>query len=473
MRATKFLLLGIALLTLSTNTFGQDIAISSSKGTQKFSYRSNKLVQSFDLETRGKIDLTDDDKDVKRISSDGYLEIEKTVFGSKRRIVITPEGDGLKREYYEGRTEKPFEPEGRKWLAEILPELVKTSTLGAEGRVNRFYRRGGVPTVIAEIKTIESDYVKSAYSNLLMKLPIAVRDYPTIITEVIGTIDSDHYRTEFLEGSMDKFATNKESIDAICAASVQMESDHYKTQVIKSALKNKSISPEAMKSILAAAGKMESDHYITEVITTLLKQDVSDAIISEAITASKSIESDHYRSVVLRTSLSKPNLSANAYKLTLESVKDIESDHYKTEVLTTLLKNELPAEQIFGLVDMSTSIHSDHYLAEVFTRVLSTQSLSDDNFKKLMTRVSLVESDHYATVILKSALNKTATNDARLISVLETAGSMDSDHYTTDVLLAAAPKVVAAGDGVKTAYRTAAKRINSETYYGKALRAID
>jgi len=472
MKAGK-LLLSIALLTLSIGASGQDISISSTKGTEKFSYRSNNLVQSFDLETRGKIDLTDDDKDVKRISPDGYLEIEKTVFGSKRKIVITPEGDGLKREYYEGRTAKPFEPEGRKWLAEILPELVKTSTLGAEGRVNRFYRRGGSTAVLGEMKTIESDYVQTAYANLLMKLPIAAKEYPTIIKEVVGMIDSDHYRTEFLEHNMDKFAANKESIDAICAASVQMESDHYKTQVIKSALKNKSISPEAMKSILEAAGKMESDHYVTEVITSLLKQDVSDAVISDAIATSKSIESDHYRSVVLRTALAKPNLSANAYKLTLESVKDIESDHYKTEVLTTLLKSKLPADQIFGLIDMSTSIESDHYLAEVFTKVLSTQTFSDDSYKKLMARVSMVDSEHYAAVILRTALSKATLNDARLISTLEAAGAMDSDHYTSEVLLAAAPKVVSAGDAVKTAYRAAAKKIDSETYYGKALRAID
>lgn len=90
-----------------------------------------------------------------------------------------------------------------------------------------------------------------------------------------------------------------------------------------------------------------------------------------------------------------------------------------------------------------------------------------------MARVSMVDSEHYAAVILRTALSKATLNDARLISTLEAAGAMDSDHYTSEVLLAAAPKVVSAGDAVKTAYRTAAKKIDSETYYGKALRAID
>src|SRR2546430_5569589 len=47
--------------------------------------------------------LTDDDKDIKSISEDGYLEITKVTFGSRRSIVITPSENGIKREYYEGR----------------------------------------------------------------------------------------------------------------------------------------------------------------------------------------------------------------------------------------------------------------------------------------------------------------------------------------------------------------------------------
>ena len=58
-------------------------------------------ISNFNVESRGKIEVSDDDKDVKSISADWYLEITKTVFGSKRSIVITPQGSGLKREYFE------------------------------------------------------------------------------------------------------------------------------------------------------------------------------------------------------------------------------------------------------------------------------------------------------------------------------------------------------------------------------------
>lgn len=471
MKILRTVLAGILCSTLVMVTYAQSISVSSSRNNQKFTYRNGSPLQSFEVETRGIITLTDDDKDVKRISDDGYLEIEKTVFGSTRKIVITPEGDGLKRQYYEGRSLQSFEPKGREWLAEVLPELVKTTTLGAEGRVNRFYRRGGVNSVLSEIKAMKSDYVMAAYANLLMKLPITEKDYPTIINGVIDAMDSDHYRTEFLENNMSKFIKDQPSIDAVCAASTRMESDHYKTQVIKGALKNQNISADAKKSILLAASQMDSDHYLTEVVTTLLKQANTDATISEAIETSKSIESDHYRSEVLQAALNKPGLSANSQKLALESVREMESDHYKTEVLTMLLKNKLPDDQIFGLVDMSSAINSDHYLTEVFTKVMETQNLSDQSFNKLMTRVTSVKSDHYASVILRSALEQPNLNDAKLISVINAAGDLESDHYITEVLTEAAPQVKSAS--VKDVYRATAKKIDSETYYGRALRAID
>lgn len=474
MKTLRTILLLCIVLTSTGTSFAQDLISSSSNSKNKFTYRSGNPLQSFEVESRGKIDLTDDDKDVKRLSPDGYLEIQKTVFGSTRRILITPEGPGLKREYFEGRSSQPFDPEGKRWLAEVLPELVKTTTIGAEGRVNRFYRRGGIPSVLSEINSMKSSYVIAAYADLLIKLqPVTAKDYALIISGVVDAMDSDHYRTEFLENNMDRFANNQQAMEAVCAASTRMESDHYKTQVIKRALKNQSISAEAMKSILEASGKMESDHYLTEVVTTLLEQAVTDATISQAIATSKSIESDHYRSVVLRTALEKPNLSATSYKLAIESVRNIESDHYKTEVLTELLKNKLPADQIVELVDLSQFIDSDHYLTEIFTDVMATQTLSDESFKKLMTRIATVDSDHYASAILRSALNQPSLNDAKLISVLTAAASMGSDHYITEVLKAAAPKVKSGSNALKDAYRTTAKTINSETYYGRALRAIE
>jgi hypothetical protein len=105
--------------------------------------------------------------------------------------------------------------------------------------------------------------------------------------------------------------------------------------------------------------------------------------------------------------------------------------------------------------------------------VLSTQDLSDADFKLLLTRVQTVDSDHYASVILKAALESKNITNAKIIAVLQAANHIDSDHYISEVLLDAAEQVRTGSAELKEAYRTVAKKIDSEVYYGRVIKAID
>ena len=473
----RILTIGALLSTcMVLSSYGQDTQVYTSKnGATKVRYKTATGLSNFNVESRGKFELSDDDRDIKSMSADGYLEIEKTVFGSRRSIIITPQGNTLKREYYEGRTAVAFEPEGRKWLSEILPELVRSTTIGAESRVNRFYRQGGSKGVMEEIGRLQSDYVKAHYANLLMELPIPVKDYASIAKQVSDAIDSDHYMTEFFKQNMTKFLSSKEATEALFVATKDLDSDHYKTEVIKAALRNGPASLENVKIILQATGSMDSDHYRTEVLSTILKQtNLNDEIISEIINGTKSIESDYYRSVVLNRALDKTGLSGVSFQKVLESVKDIGSDHYKTEVLTHLLRNNLPAETQILLINITASIGSDHYMTTVANEIMQKQNLSDDAFQKLLEALSHMDSDHYQSTFLQAAIDRPSLTKQNILSILQATGSIDSDHYITEVLIDLAPKIKSLNDAsLKDAYRAAAKIIDSETYYGRAMKAID
>lgn len=437
-------------------------------------YRSSNGLTDFNIEYRGRIELTDDDRDIKSISDDGYLEINKTVFGSKRTIVIESMGGGrMKKEYYEGRTKMDWEPNGKAWLSEILLEIVRTTTIGAESRVNRFFKSGGTAGVLAEIDRIENDHTKTHYLNLLMKQPVQVKDYAPIINKVSEEVDSDHYKTEFLKNNIAKFITNKEATTAVFSATRKMDSDHYKTVVIKEALKGQIASLENVKIILQAASQMDSDHYITEVLNSLLKQNnLTDAVIAEMIVTTHAIESDHYKTVVLTKALDKEGLSGTSHQKVIEAVKDIESDHYITQVIKHLLDNKLSDELLTLLLNIVSSIESDHYRTDVLKSLLDRQDLTELQFNKLVEACGNMDSDHYKTVILQEALSNTLT-DSKVLTVLNATKSIDSDHYITEVLLDAAPKVKTGNGALRDAYRAAARGINSETYYGRAIRAIE
>jgi len=471
MKYLKFLL----FVLISVSAFGQSSStrIYASGKDSKTTYKNSNGFNSFNVEIRGTIEVTDDDKDIKSITSDGYLEITKTTFGSRRTIKISTEGKLVKREYFEGRSAVSYEPEGRKWLAEILPEVVRTTTIAAESRVNRFFAKGGTQAVLDEIDLLKGDYMKSHYANLLMKKPVAEKDYAMVISKVTRDMDSDHYISQFLDNNLSKFMQNKESVSAVFTATNKMGSDHYKTQVIKEALQNQSASIENVKIILVSASKMESDHYKTEVLTSLMRQsNLTDPIMSEIINTSKSIDSDHYKTEVLTKALDR-KLSVTSYQQAVEAVKDIESDHYITQVVKEMLNNPIDGEVLSNLLSITSSIESDHYRTEVLTTLLKKQDLKEEQFKKLVEYTDSMGSDHYKSQTLQTAVETPTMTDRKMIAIIKAAGEIDSDHYVTKVLTSVASYVKSGSAVVKEAYRAAAKKIDSETYYGRALRAIE
>ncbi|MBL4888178.1 MAG: hypothetical protein JKZ03_06975, partial [Flavobacteriaceae bacterium] len=64
--------------------------------------------------------------------------------------------------------------------------------------------------------------------------------------------------------------------------------------------------------------------------------------------------------------------------------------------------------------------------------------------------------------------------DDQLIAALNSASNgIRSDHYLTETLLAFSNQVNRSSEKVKSAYRSAIKSINSNTYYGRASKAVD
>ncbi len=104
---------------------------------------------------------------------------------------------------------------------------------------------------------------------------------------------------------------------------------------------------------------------------------------------------------------------------------------------------------------------------------MKKQDLKEENFKQLVEYCNTMDSDHYKSQTLQIALSAPKMTDGKLIAVLNAAAQIDSDHYITEVLVDAAPAVKSASASVKDAYRAAARKIDSETYYGRTLRAIE
>src|SRR5688572_32029420 len=116
----KILVLLVTISIRNAPIKAQEVTVSNGSQVQirdgkNYKWKSSSMGKEFSIELRGKIEVTDDDKDIKTITAGGYFEISKTVFGSKRTVIVEAIGNKVKKEYYEGRTLVSWDEKGRAW----------------------------------------------------------------------------------------------------------------------------------------------------------------------------------------------------------------------------------------------------------------------------------------------------------------------------------------------------------------------
>lgn len=414
------------------------ITINSNRGKRNITINNDKTDLSIQYE--GEITLSDDEKDIKDISRRGYIEIKKSSFGRKRKIVIENDSGKLVRKYYVGWSEKDYYPDGKEWLEEILPEILRSTTIAAKSRVERFYKKGGANEVLSEIKKMESDYVQSHYFKLLLEKNLNTSEVVSTINTAGKVINSDHYLSQILKTNQQLFLKSPKTIDAYIDAAKSINSDHYLTQILKSTIRDRGISDNQLESLLKISETVNSDHYLSEILKEIMdNRDLNKQNMEQVMRLSKTINSDHYKTIILKKALRSKNISKEAYNSFISSLDDINSDHYSSEVIKELMKNELDTE----------------------------------NLNKVLNIISKnISSDHYATTIYKKMATRSDLTEDQIVNILNASKNIGSSHYLSETLLAFAPKVKAGSSKLKEAYTKVAKSINSDTYFGKAMKAI-
>ncbi|MEM9299339.1 MAG: hypothetical protein AAGA64_13240 [Bacteroidota bacterium] len=442
-------------------------------------YRSTRssLGNNFNIEYKGDIEINDTDTDVTSISPGGYLEISKTTFGSKRAIVIEPRGGTLKRQYYEGRKEVEWNPDGKEWLAEILPDVVRSTGFAAESRVNRYFKKGGVDAVLDEVSRLESDYVRSIYGKLLLdKDELTVNQLAKSIEELSDEISSDYYLAQMLKDNSSKFLKQEKTAEAYFSAVRNISSDYYATVVLKKSLERYTPTATTLAKIMVASRDIDSDYYQASLLSEVLELEKLDGpMIAEIIETTKDISSDYYQSQILKKAMDLDNLSSESFEELIEAISDVSSDYYMASVFSSLLDNELDNDvqkKIIILVDDKMS--SDHYASSILSKMLEEQDLDDEAAERLMEAVGDINSSHYASSILKKAASRDDLSKFTVLALIKSVEDMDSDYYKSQALQELAPHVRKSDDSdLRKAYRSAADQIRSDTYYGRAIRAID
>ncbi len=438
------------------------------------SWTSTTNGTTFKIESKGKIEISANDKDVLSISNDGYLTLSKTVFGGKHKVDMRQEGSNLQKRYFQGSKEKPWEPEGRKWLAEILPELVLTSTLGAESRVERFYKQGGTSAVLKGIDELKSDYVRQHYGDLLLKYPLSDQQIAEVFQRLSKSIQSDYYLASLLNGNLEKGLRNQTTALAFIQAINGIASDFYRSSVLQAVIKKGDGAKIDLKRFLDITRDINSDFYKASVLEELARYDGVSAYQAEYFDIAATINSDFYRASALNKGFDRMQLTNIGMYNGLKSWSSMSSDFYQQDVMLRLLKKHrlTPEAQKIVLTPIGSRMSSALYKQDVLRTFAKTQKMTEENFVLWLNAAATVNSDFYLASTLTS-FSQTELSDAQLAGIFNVVTKMSSDFYKADVLGKYAPAVNKGSSATRAAFNAAAKSISSTHYYGEVMRKID
>ena len=408
-----------------------------SKSTSKtHQYRSNTGVSSTDLEYRGKIVFTDDDSDVKSISPGGFIKFSKRTFGTKRTIILEGNSNGtITREYRESGRQIPYEPEGRKWLESVLPEIIRSTGLGAEARVARFYQKSGINGVLDEIEEINSNYVAGIYYNEVFKMNgISSADLAKAVEHAGEHVSSSYELAKLLTGNMDQLLSSKATSAAMVEATTSISSDYEQAKVYKSVLKS-NVDDNTVVLVIGGLDNISSNYEKSNVLQGIMNYELSDKSVELVLGEIAGMSSSYEQSKVLQELIKVQGLNEVTTTMLLTTAEDISSDYEKTKVVQVLIaNNELTAKEISEVAEFSKTINSDYEQSKLLQQLINDESIDEAAIDIVIEMSGSVSSSYEQSKILYEVLESNNFRGNNFLSVIEATESISSDYETSKVL---------------------------------------
>ncbi len=361
-------------------------------------YVNTSGTSSTEISYQGDVAFTDDDRDIKSISPGGFFRFSKTTFGNRREVFIQSGSDGaLKRKYLVGRQEEAYEPEGRKWLQEMLPEIIASSGIGAEDRVKRIYGKSGLNGVLNMVGNMESDYTQSIYYNYLFTLPnLKENELTVVLAHVKDHIESDYEMGKLLRKVGPIYLQNERVASEYLKSVNTMSSDYEKSRVLSSLLQTK-LSPANFTLVMGSVAKISSDYEQANVLRKILaNQSLTDKTHKEVLALVSHLSSDYEKTRVLRDCVANTKFVGENYSEILSAINNISSDYEKGRAISYLLtKYKLSAQNYLQLFPVVANISSGFEKSSVLNQVKKTMPMENAQVKSAYLKTAKTISGDY------------------------------------------------------------------------------
>jgi len=409
----------------------------------KVRVRIRKSGATIKMNSSGEITPNDDDTDITDVESGGHFELEERRFGrASHKIQVFRNSSGtLERRYWVGRKQKPFDEEGRTWLAATLPLIYRNTTVAVPARVRRLLTKGGATAVLAEVDQVTSDHVARAYYSELLKQSAMGPDGVQKLVEHAGThLDSDYELAQLLVGAMEDGKATEGLAIACAKATGSLDSDYERGRVLKAVADRDPPSAAVMQEVLVAARGMESDYETAQLLVRVAKRFPVDAASTpEFFAVIETMESSYEARRVLSQVVENGKRSPETARAVLAGAMVLDSDYERAELLRALARDEnwdLSREAAQAYIAAAADLGSDYERGRAFTALLKRNQLDSATVQAIIESTASMSSDYERAGILIQAAERYSKVPEVRNALRQAAEDMDSDHERQRVLAA-------------------------------------
>jgi hypothetical protein len=476
-------------------------------GYEQYSWTDG--TRRLEVNVRGTVEFSDDDRDVKTLSPGGYFQVEESrlLLFLGRRYEVTVDSSGrLSREYFDHGHAMPLDNQGQAWLMGAMPEVIRHTGLGAVPRIQRILKQGGVAGVLSEVSRIPEDGAKRIYLEELIRrgnlsaeqLDSALLQARKIgsdeekgeflielapyflkgnlreaLFQAAGTIGSDEEHGRVLSELVRRDAGNRETLRLAARSAGRIGSDEEKAKALVDIAEHDKGSREVGRAIVNSANSIGSDEERHHILSVVLNDAGGDReVLSEALRSAAAIGSDEEKAAVLMVATGHYVEADAVRKEFFNAAGRIGSDEERSKVLLALLKRPgLGDATLTGTARCAEGIGSDEQKASVLAAFPGSSfqgmQLTAAYFKALDT----IGSDEERERVLSPLLKQRGLANTVVLRAIESAGKISSDESKAKILSEAATTY--AGDPqVRAALAKALDSIQSDSEYRRLASAL-
>lgn len=350
-------------------------SVSRNSDDDKDTWRAHVSAGDCDLTVRaiGKVRFESDFSDVQGVPPGGSFILTESDAVTTRRIEIRSDDAGrLTRKFTVDGVERPWDDEGRRWLATVLIALERRTALMADVRVPALYQRGGVDAVLKEIALLSSDHARRMYFDAWFKTTPTLNESETRrALEIAGTMESDFEVAQTLI-ALAKAGKVGASPSAYVQAARGIESDFEVRRALTALLKVTTPDPEAMTLLLTVANDIDSDFELAQLLIEVSERGLaSSASRDQYFKAVGTIESDFERRRVLTAILKRIDNPEDVQSRLLTAASSIESDFELASFLVSFAKRypEMTPALREAFMKTADGIQSEHEYGRVMQSI--------------------------------------------------------------------------------------------------------